>query len=73
METHTKPVGPDTMSLLILLPFFGETMAGGCAIWTKLALDGGRSSYRGPATNAGCWFPHRRHEGEDVGIIERRS
>ena len=74
MDTHTKSVGLDTMSLLILLPFFGETMVGGCAFWTKLVLDGGRSSYRGPATTAGgCWFSHRRCEGEGVKIMERRS
>ena len=54
-STHTKPIGLETMSLLILLAFFGSAGLVGGVATDAGGLGGGslregRSSYLGPAT-----------------------
>ena len=82
-HTYTKPIGLDTMSLLIRLPFFGETgpedgelAIGGAALPRRELLGPGKSSYRGPATGSGAGSalaPHKNREGDGVGISASRS
>ncbi len=56
---YRKPVGLETMSLLIRLAFFDNTgrgdvklTAGGAKLTEGALLDSGKSSYRGPATTS---------------------
>ena len=77
-----KSMGLDTMSLLIRLPFFGETGSedgeltiGGAILPRRESLYTGKSSYRGPATASGAGSaPARKNrDGEGVGINASRS
>jgi hypothetical protein len=83
--THMKPVGFETISLLIRLPFLagvgkGNALEGGGAgLFEITGLGPGVvSSYRGPARRgSGSWVgggpqPSKR-EGDGVGIIAKRS
>jgi hypothetical protein len=70
------------MSLLIRLPFFGETGLedGEWQLAEQYHREGnycpGKSWYRGPATASGAGSalaPHKNREGEGVGICASRS
>ena len=71
-RTHTKPVGLDTISLLILLCFFkGED--GGRAGETCTFAAGPSGPYLGPAITLGLDDHWKRRDGDGVGIMARRS
>jgi hypothetical protein len=76
-------MGLETMSLLIRLPFFGNTgpedgklTDGGVDLMGGTGLESGKSSYLGPATASGvgsAFAPQRNREGNGVGISVSKS
>jgi hypothetical protein len=71
------------MSLLIRLPFFGDTgpedgklTDGEAKLMGGTRLESGKSSYLGPATTSGegsAVAPQRNREGDGVGISASKS
>jgi len=83
-RTYIKPVGLETMSLLMRLAFFDDTgpgdgkltAAGGEKLTDGALFDSGKSSYRGPATTSGgrsAPAPQRIREEDRVGISASKS
>src|SRR6266576_151506 len=81
-RTYMKPIGLETVSLLMRLAFFDDTRPGDGKLLVGqirrkgALLDSGKSSYRGPATTSGGGStpaPQRIREGDGVRISTSKS